>query len=71
VSAGTLIAAPSRLEQAGEGTTLDDLLVTLWEGIGAHRTMECPVCAGEMRPAYGAHARAIGGKCAECGSTVQ
>jgi hypothetical protein len=81
VTAGTLIAAPSRLERAlgvpsrleraGEDRTLDDLLVDLWEGIGAHRTVECPVCAGEMRPAYGAHARAIGGKCAECGSTVQ
>ncbi len=70
MSAGTLIAAPSRLEQAGEGATLDDLLVTLWEGIDAHRAMECPVCAGEMRPAYGAHARAIGGKCVDCGSTV-
>jgi len=71
VSAGTLIAAPSRLERPGEGATLDDLLVTLLEGIEAHRTMECPVCAGEMRPAYGAHARAIGGKCADCGSAVQ
>jgi hypothetical protein len=71
VSAGTLIASPSRLEPAGEGGTLDDLLVGLWEGIDAHRTVECPVCAGEMRPAYGAHARAIGGKCVDCGSTVQ
>jgi hypothetical protein len=71
VSAGALIAAPLRLESAGEGATLDDLLVTLWEGIDTHRTVECPVCGGEMRPAYGAHARAIGGKCGDCGSTVQ
>jgi len=71
VTAGTLIEAPSRLKRAGEGGTLDDLLVRLWQEIGADRTVECPVCAGEMRPAYGAHARAIGGKCASCGSTVQ
>jgi hypothetical protein len=71
VSAGTLFAAPPRLERPDSGATLDDLLVTLWQGIDAHRAMECPVCAGEMRPSYGAHARAIGGKCADCGSTVQ
>jgi hypothetical protein len=71
VSAGTLFAAPPCLERPGAGATLDDLLVTLWQGIDAHRTMECPVCAGEMRPAYGAHARAIGAKCVDCGSTVQ
>jgi hypothetical protein len=71
MSAGTLIAAPSWLDRPGERGSLDDLLVTLWEGIEAHHTMECPVCAGEMRPAYGAHARAIGGKCVDCGSTVQ
>jgi hypothetical protein len=71
VTAATLIEAPLTLERAGEGATLDDLLVTLWQEIGAHRTVECPVCAGEMRPAYGAHAHAIGGKCARCGSTVQ
>ena len=71
MTAATLIEAPLPLERAGEGATLDDLLVTLWQEIGAHRTVECPVCAGEMRPAYGAHAHAIGGKCARCGSTVQ
>jgi hypothetical protein len=71
VTAGTLIEAPPRLGRTGDGGTLDDLLVSLWEGLEAHHTMECPVCAGEMRPAYGAHARAIGGTCVSCGSTVQ
>jgi hypothetical protein len=71
VSAGALIETPLWLDRVGEGGTLDDRVVTLWEGIGAHRTMSCPVCGGEMKPAYGAHARAIGGKCADCGSTLQ
>ena len=71
MSAGTLIAAPSRLGATGEGRTLDDALVALWKGICGHRTTECPVCAGEMRPVYGAHAHAIGGKCVDCGSTLQ
>ena len=67
----TLTHAPSLLEPVGEGRTLDDLLVALWEGLGSDRAVECPLCEGEMRPVYGAHARAIGGKCATCGSTVQ
>jgi hypothetical protein len=71
VTSCTLTDAPSLLEPVGEGRTLDDLLIALWEGLGSDRAVECPLCEGVMRPAYGAHARAIGGKCATCGSTVQ
>jgi hypothetical protein len=71
VSAGTLIHAPSLLEPVGAGGTLDDVIVALWEDLGADRQVECPVCGGAMRPAYAAHARAIGGTCTGCGSTVQ
>ncbi|HYB30920.1 MAG TPA: hypothetical protein VEF89_30275 [Solirubrobacteraceae bacterium] len=67
----TLTDARSLLEPVGEGRTLDDLLVALWEGLGSDRAVECPLCEGEMRPVYGAHARAIGGECATCGSTLQ
>jgi hypothetical protein len=70
VTTCTLIDAPSLLEPVGAGGTLDDLIVALWEELGADRHVECPVCGGDMRPAYGAHARAIGGTCAACGSTV-
>jgi len=71
VTSCTLTDARSLLEPVGEGRTLDDLLVALWEGLGSDRAVECPLCEGEMRPVYGAHARAIGGKCATCGSTLQ
>ena len=67
----TLTHPPSLFEPVGGTGTLDDLLVALWEGLTADRTVACPVCGGELSPAYGAHARAIGGKCAACGSTVQ
>jgi len=71
VTSCTLTDAPSLLEPVGEGRTLDDLLLALWEGLGSDRAVGCPLCEGEMRPVYGAHARAIGGKCATCGSTMQ
>jgi hypothetical protein len=71
VTAGTLTGAPPLLEPVGAGGTLDDLIVALWEGLGADRPAECPMCRGVMRPAYGAHARAIAGTCTGCGSTLQ
>jgi hypothetical protein len=70
VTAGTLTDAPSLLESVGAGGTLDELIVALWQKLGTDRRVECPLCGEDMRPAYGAHARAIGGTCTGCGSTV-
>ena len=66
----TLTDPPSLFDPVGEGGTLDDLLVALWDGLTADRTVDCPVCGGEMEPTYGAHARAIGGKCMSCRSAL-
>jgi hypothetical protein len=61
---------PSLFDAAGGEPTLDDVLAGAWEGLTAHRTVDCPVCAGELAPAYGAHARPTGGRCGGCGSTL-
>jgi hypothetical protein len=50
--------------------TLDELISALWAGLDAHQSVACAVCGAEMKPEYGAHARAIGGRCASCGSTL-
>jgi hypothetical protein len=71
VSAGTLTDAPSLFQPVSAGRTLDDLIVALWEQLEAGRGADCPLCGGNMRPAYGAHARAIGGTCTACGSAMQ
>ena len=47
--------APPLFEPEGGGPTLDDVLVGAWEGLTAHRTVDCPVCGGEMAPTYGGH----------------
>ncbi len=49
--------------------TLDELLGSAWEGLSAHRIVACPVCGGEMKPTYSAHALPVGGTCTGCGST--
>jgi hypothetical protein len=67
----TLLAAPSLFECVGEGGTLDELIVSVWEGLRAHRDVSCPACAQKMSPEYGVHARPIGGHCSGCGSTIR
>jgi DNA-directed RNA polymerase subunit RPC12/RpoP len=66
----TLLACSSIFDSVGEGATLDELVVSVWEDLSADRDVACPVCAGQMRPEYGVHARAIGGRCSACASTM-
>jgi hypothetical protein len=69
--AGTLAqAAPSLLDDLGGEPTLDELIAGVWEGLAAHHAVACPVCGGEMRPGYGAHARPIGGRCHSCDTVL-
>ena len=66
----TLTVAPSLFDAVGGEPTLDEVIVGVWEGLTAHRVVECPVCRDEMAPEYGAHARPIGGRCAGCGTVL-
>jgi hypothetical protein len=69
------LAAPERspetlFDATGGEPMLDELLVGVWEGLTAHRVVECPVCAAEMEPVYGVHSLPIGWRCVRCGSTL-
>jgi hypothetical protein len=66
-----LLDAPSLFDCVGEDGTLDELIVSVWEGLRANRDVACPVCADKMSPEHGVHPRAIGGCCSGCGSTVR
>jgi len=63
--------APSLVEAAGARGTLDELIVAVWEGLRAHANAACPLCGEEMKPEYGVHARAIGGRCSGCGAIIR
>jgi hypothetical protein len=54
----------------GGGPTLDDLMVGVWEGLTARRTVACLACGGAMMPRYSAGPVPVGGRCTGCGSTV-
>jgi hypothetical protein len=71
VTGCAVVGTTSLLDPIAGESTLDELIVALWEGLSAHRAVACPVCGDEMIPEYGAHARAIGGKCCGCGTRVQ
>ena len=66
-----LLDAPSLFDCVDEGGMLDELIVSVWEALRADRDVACPVCAEKMSPEYGVHARAFGGRCSGCGSTVR
>jgi hypothetical protein len=71
LSADTVRSSDAGRGTSGGGPMLDDLVAGLWEGLAAHRAVQCPVCASEMRPEYGVHALPIGGRCGGCGSTLR
>jgi hypothetical protein len=56
--------------QQGGGLTLDDLVVGVWEGLAAHRTVACPACGEAMTPRYSAGPAPVGGRCRSCGTTI-
>jgi hypothetical protein len=68
VSALTL--EPRLFESPGAPPTLDQRLVSAWDGLIARSAVECPVCGGAMEPEFGAQAWPIGGRCQTCGSTL-
>ncbi len=63
-------AAPSLFDDVGGEPTLDEVLSGAWEGLVAHQHVACLVCGGDTTPAYGVHARPIGGRCQSCATEL-
>jgi hypothetical protein len=66
---GDLHARDLRAGPSG-GPTLDDLVVGVWEGLAAHRTVACLACGEAMKPRYGTGHAPVGGRCQGCGTTI-
>lgn len=56
--------------RVGGERTLEDLVLGAWEGLAAHRPVDCPVCGGVMAPRVGAQAELISASCRNCGSQL-
>jgi hypothetical protein len=66
----TLAAPPVHL-RASAAPALDALLVDAWNDVSAGTAAECPICAGPMQPRWTASARVVGGRCENCGTTLE
>ena len=65
----TLAAPPLNLRATEP--SLEALVTDAWDAVAAGATAECPVCAGPMRPRWSAGAGVVGGRCEDCGTTLE
>lgn len=65
------LAEPLSLLSAAPQASLDDLVVQAWASVAAGAQAPCPVCGGAMQPRWSAGAGVVGGRCADCGSTLE
>jgi hypothetical protein len=66
----TLAAPPLHL-RASAAPTLETLLIEAWNDVSIGAAAECPICTGRMQPRWSAGAGVVGGRCAECGTTLE
>ena len=62
--------APSPL-RAPVGPTLNDVLTEAWNDLSSGAHTECPICSAPMQPRWTATARVHGGRCQDCGTTLE
>ena len=65
------LAAPPLHARAAAAPTLEALLIEAWNDVAAGAPAECPVCAGRMQPRWSAGAGVVGGRCEDCGTTLE
>jgi hypothetical protein len=60
----------ARCEEPRVQVALEVAVFEAWEALSAHSITSCLVCGGRMAPRYGSAARPLGGRCADCGTTL-
>jgi hypothetical protein len=70
----TPVAAPRRAGLAvvpAPESTLDALVTGRWSDLVLGASTECPLCEGTMVPRWSAGAGVVGGRCSDCGTTLE
>ena len=62
-------APPTLFDLAGGEPMLDEVLVGVWEGLAAHKIVDCLVCGERMVPERGLDAL-LSGRCKSCGTKL-
>lgn len=66
----TLLAPQPPAPRTGPAS-LEDVISGAWSTVIAGATAPCPVCAGALQPRWSAGAGVVGGRCADCGTTLE
>jgi hypothetical protein len=70
LAASAVARRAAAASSVSDGTTLEAAVSGAWEVLVAHRVVSCVVCGGAMAPRYGAAGTPLGGRCADCGSSL-
>ena len=65
------LAEPLPLPGAPPRASLEDLVLQTWTAVAAGEPAPCPLCSGAMQPRWSAGAGVVGGRCADCGTTLE
>jgi tRNA(Ile2) C34 agmatinyltransferase TiaS len=65
------LAEPLPLPSAPPQASLEDLVLQTWTAVAAGEQAPCPVCSGAMQPRWSAGAGVVGGRCGDCGTTLE
>ena len=65
------LAAPPPHVRAPAQPTLAAVMADAWMTVSAGAAAECPVCSGPLQPRWSAGAGVVGGRCEDCGTTLE
>ena len=65
------LAMPVPRAHAAPQASLADVVGDVWSTVAAGASAECPVCTGVMHPRWSAGAGVVGGRCEDCGTTLE
>jgi tRNA(Ile2) C34 agmatinyltransferase TiaS len=51
--------------------TLERVIGDTWQALEHEFAAECPLCHGRMHPRWSAGAGIVGGRCEDCGTTLE
>jgi hypothetical protein len=61
-------AAPARVAHV---RTLEDIVAGAWAAVSVGETSACPLCGGSLRARWSAGAGVVGGRCGDCGTSLE
>jgi len=65
------LARPAPRAHTAPQVSLAAVVSDTWASVAAGAPAECPVCSGVMHPRWSAGAGVVGGRCEDCGTTLE